>query len=122
MASRAYPIDLELTKKLKDRSYRQEFFLAEASMNIARQLVALRKRRGLDQWQLAKMVGTQQPAISRIEKADYQNWSFNTLRKVASALDARIRISIEAAEDVLHEYEHQAESAVIASHDTSKIV
>jgi hypothetical protein len=54
------------------------------------------------------MIGTQQPAISRVEKADYQNWSFNTLRKIVDAEDARVRVSIQPAEDVLKEYETEA--------------
>jgi transcriptional regulator with XRE-family HTH domain len=104
----AHHIDLNLAQKLRNREYRQKFFLAESSAHIAEQLIALRKRRGLDQTQLAEMIGTQQPAISRVEKADYQNWSFNTLRKIADAEDARVRVSIEPAEDVLTEYETEA--------------
>lgn len=110
MTEIAPSIDLNLAEKLQDRSYRQKFFLAEASASIAGQLIALRKRRELDQGHLAKLVGTQQPAISRIEKADYQNWSFNTLRKIAAALDARIKVVIEPAEDVLPSYEEQSEA------------
>lgn len=102
-------IEINLAEKLQNREYRQAFFLAESSADIAKQLVDLRKRRGLDQAQLAALVGTQQPAISRIEKADYQNWSFNTLRKIAAAEDARIRIEIKPSEDVLSEYEMQSE-------------
>jgi transcriptional regulator with XRE-family HTH domain len=105
MTEIAHHIDLNLAQKLRNREYRQKFFLAESSAHIAEQLIALRKRRNLDQTQLAEMIGTQQPAISRVEKADYQNWSFNTLRKIADAQDARIRVSIQPAEDVLKEYE-----------------
>jgi transcriptional regulator with XRE-family HTH domain len=111
----AQPTELNLAEKLQTRTYRQQFFLAEASASIAKQLIALRKRRGLDQGQLAEQIGTQQPAISRIEKADYQNWSFNTLRKIAAAEDARIRVSIEAAEDILKEYELQSESLPVVT-------
>lgn len=117
MTEIAQPIELNLTEKLRDFEYRQQFFLAESSADIAKQLIALRKRRGLDQGELAKRVGTQQPAISRIEKADYQNWSFNTLRKIAVAEDARIRVIIEPAEDVLKEYETQSESVPVVSCD-----
>jgi hypothetical protein len=42
-----------------------------------------------------------QPAISRSEQADYQNWNLNTLRIIAEAQDARIRVLIEAVEDIL---------------------
>lgn len=109
MTEIAQYIDLNLAEKLQDRGYRQKFFLAETFASIAQQLIALRKRRGFDQAELAKMVGTQQPAISRVEKADYQNWSFNTLRKIAGALDARISVVIAPSEDVLGEYEAQSE-------------
>lgn len=100
----AHSIDLNLPEKLKDREYRQSFFLAETSAQIAEQLIALRKRRDLNQGEVAKLTGTQQPAISRIEKADYQSWSFSVLRKIAGALDARIRVLIEPSEDILDEY------------------
>ena len=97
-------IDLDLPKKLQDRDYRRQFFLAEASALIAKQLIELRKRRDLTQTDLADLAETGQPAISRAERADYRNWSFNTLRSLAEAMDARIRVLIEPAEDVLAEY------------------
>jgi transcriptional regulator with XRE-family HTH domain len=99
-------IDLNLFEKLQDRTYRARFFLSEASARIAKQLIGLRKRRGLTQAELAELAGTGQPAISRAERADYRNWSFNTLRSLAEALDARIHVSIEASEDVLVEYKN----------------
>ena len=98
-------IDVGLPEKMKDKEYRKRYFLAEASAHIAAQLIALRKRRNLNQKQVADLIGTGQPAISRAEKADYQNWSFNTLRGIADALNARIRVVIQPSEDVLHEYE-----------------
>jgi transcriptional regulator with XRE-family HTH domain len=104
MVEVAHSIDLNLPDKLGDREYRQKFFLAESSAEIAAQLIALRKRRDLNQQQVAELIGTQQPAISRIEKADYQSWSFSILRKIADALDARIRVLIEPSEDIVGEY------------------
>src|ERR1700687_654347 len=109
MTEIAHPIDLNLPAKLRDKDYRQQFFLAEASARIAEQIIALRKRRNLNQKQLAERTDTKQPAISRVEQADDQNWSFSSLRKIVAALDARIRVIIEASEDVLPEYEDQAE-------------
>lgn len=101
----ASSIDLQLAEKLRDPEYRRKFFLAEVSAQIAAQIIALRKRRGLSQSQVAEKIQTGQSAISRVERADYRNWSFNTLRKIADALDARIRMTIEPSEDVLFEYE-----------------
>jgi transcriptional regulator with XRE-family HTH domain len=98
-------IEIELPKKLQNREYRRRYFLAEASARIAEQLIALRKKRHLNQKQVAELVGTHQPAISRAERADYHSWSFKTLRGIADALDARIRVVIEPAEETLREYE-----------------
>src|ERR1700729_2683224 len=106
-------IDLGVFERLKkDPAFRQKFFIAESSAKIAQQLIGLRKKRTLNQTQLAKKLKTGQPAISRVESADYLNWSFTTLRKFAAALDARIQVIIQAAEDVLPEYEE------VAAHET----
>lgn len=105
MAETPHSIELKIAEKLRNAGYRQAFFLAESSRLIAKQLIELRKRRGLTQAELATLADTGQPAISRVERADYNNWSFNTLRKLAEKLDARLRVYIEAAEDVLGEYD-----------------
>jgi transcriptional regulator with XRE-family HTH domain len=112
MPENAYSIDLTLSEKLKDREYRKAFFWAEASAEIADALVKLRKRRNLNQKEVAELVGTKQPAISRAEQADYQNWNLNTLRSIAEALDARLRVLIEPSEDVLAEYNEAPQPSV----------
>jgi transcriptional regulator with XRE-family HTH domain len=113
-----YIIDLGIPRKLRDPEYRRKYFLAETSARIAAQLISLRKRRQLNQSQVANLVGTTQPAISRVERADYQSWSFKTLRSIADALDARIRVTIEPTEDVLHEYDR---SSVISDDEVERI-
>jgi transcriptional regulator with XRE-family HTH domain len=110
----AHSIDLDLSRKLQSREYRRKFFWAESSARIAAQLIALRKRRGLNQKQVAEIAGTKQPAISRAEQADYQNWNLNSIRRSAEAMDARVRVLIEPSEDILQEYE-QLESELDAN-------
>ncbi len=112
MTDIAHSIDLNPPQKLQDQDYRRKFFWAESSAGIAAQLIALRKRRGLNQKEVAEITGTKQPAISRAQQADYQNWNLNTLRSIADALDARVRVLIEPAEDVLKEYDSDGASAV----------
>jgi transcriptional regulator with XRE-family HTH domain len=111
----AHSIDLDLPRKLRDDpEYRRKFFLAESSAEIAEQLIALRKRRGLTQAQIADATATKQPAISRAEQSDYQNHNLGTLRSIAQTLDARVRVLIQAYEDILVEYE-AGEDAVLAA-------
>jgi transcriptional regulator with XRE-family HTH domain len=99
-----WSIKIDLPTKLRDPEYRRKFFWAETSAKIADQLVKLRKRRDVSQKELADQLGTKQPAISRAERADYQNWNLNTLRSIADALNARLRVLIEPTEDIIDEY------------------
>ena len=82
-----------------------DFFGENDPAKIAAALIHLRKRRGLNQKQVAEITRTKQPAISRAEQADYQNWNLNTLRSIADALDARVRVLIEPSEDIIREYD-----------------
>ena len=48
-----------------------------------------------------------QSAVSRIEQASYSGWTFKTLLRVADALDAQVKVSFEAADDVIERYAHE---------------
>lgn len=85
-----------LTEKLlkQDPSLKEEFEKADRAWDIAFQMYDLRKKSGLTQTQLAKLVGTRQSNIARIESADYTGYTLKTLEKVAKALKARLEIKI----------------------------
>src|SRR5262249_14440062 len=65
---------------------------------------ALRKARELTQAKLADLSGMKQSAVSRIEQAEYASWTLATLFKVAAALDARWRMTLEPAEQAVKEF------------------
>lgn len=85
-----------LTKKLlkQDPSLKEEFEKADRAWDISFQIYDLRKKAGLTQTQLAKLVGTRQSNIARIESADYAGYTFKTLERVTKALKARLEIRI----------------------------
>ena len=49
---------------------------------------------GLTQAELARLVGTSQPNIARLEDADYRGHSLSMLQRIAKALGKRIEISM----------------------------
>jgi len=59
---------------------------------IAGQIYDLRTQAQLSQTELAKMVGTTQSVISRLEDADYEGHSLAMLRRIAKALNCRIEV------------------------------
>ena len=73
---------------------------------IGHEVARLRRLRGLTQTELARRVGTQQPAIARIEQGHMP--SLRTLLRVAEALNARLVIRLEPLE---RPPEHEGECA-----------
>jgi transcriptional regulator with XRE-family HTH domain len=86
---------------------------------VSAELRAMRLKRELKQAALAKRAKTGQSAISRIERQNYNGWTYQTLLNIALALDARLSIKLEPIEDVIrrmrsHE-EHDEENNKIES-------
>ncbi len=64
-------------------------------MSLEQDLIALRRDRGLSQRALADLVGVKQPVIARIESGKARNLELKTVVRIATALGARVRISLE---------------------------
>ena len=78
----------------------------EAGVNahIAQLIYDARTAAGLTQAELAKLIGTQQPVISRLEDANYQGHSLTMLQRIAEALNQRLELRfIPSAANPLHQ-------------------
>ena len=67
-------------------------------MKLEQELVALREKRGLSQRQLAKLLGTSQPYVAKLESGRIKNVGVRTLVKCARALGGSVVIKIEPSE------------------------
>ncbi len=74
---------------LKRPGIRKEYEALEPKYEMISSLIERRNQLKLSQTQVARIIGTKQPAISRLEKGDY-NTTLNTFFKVADALDLDI--------------------------------
>ncbi len=81
------------TKLLKDVEVRRAYKKLEPEFELAKAIIEMRIKRGLTQAVLAKKIGTKQSAVARLESGSY-NPSIAFLGKVASALDARLEVSL----------------------------
>ncbi|QWE05854.1 helix-turn-helix domain-containing protein [Polynucleobacter sp. JS-JIR-5-A7] len=87
-----------VSKMLKDPAIKA----AVAKLNreefaILDEILAARKKAGLSQAEIAKRMGTQAPAIARLESSlasGKHSPSLNTLRKYAAALGKRIELHL----------------------------
>ncbi|MGO9991330.1 MAG: helix-turn-helix domain-containing protein [Steroidobacteraceae bacterium] len=82
-------------KELADEEFAHAYVDELLNTHIATQLKVLREQRKLTQEELANLAGMKQERISVLENVNYSSWSINTLRKLAKALDVRLRVSFE---------------------------
>jgi ribosome-binding protein aMBF1 (putative translation factor) len=59
---------------------------ARLGAKIARRIYELRTEQGLSQAQLAELLGTTAPGVSRLENHEYDGYKLSTLQKLADAL------------------------------------
>ncbi len=106
-------IDLGIAERLRtDATFRARYLRAWARTEVANQIREMRQRRQMRQQDVARKTGTGQSAISRIEKADYEGWTFKTLLKIAEVLDARLEIALTPIESVVARHaQHEQQDA-----------
>ena len=87
--------DHYLEEQLRDPAFAARFERAGEAWDVAVQIAALREKAGLSQKQLAHLLRTSQQHISRLEAPGYEGHSLSTLRRVAQALHAQVRVVFE---------------------------
>ena len=100
--------DRYLAQQLGDPAFAARFKRAGKAWDVALQIAALREQAGLSQQELAALLKTSQQQISRLESPGYEGHSLSMLRRVASALKARVRVVIERDPEPLLLAEEQA--------------
>jgi transcriptional regulator with XRE-family HTH domain len=87
--------DKYLDQQLKDKDFAVRFEHAGEAWDIAIKLAALRKETGLSQKELARLAGTTQQQISRLESPSYEGHSLSMLRRVAGVLGATVEVELK---------------------------
>ena len=78
---------------LKRPGIRKEYDALRPKYAIIRAIIERRNQLQISQAQLAEIIGTKQPAISRLENGTY-NTTLSTFFKVADALDLDISLEV----------------------------
>lgn len=77
----------------KKKAYKKAYDDLELEYSIISQLIDKRNKLGLSQKDMAKRMGTKQPAIARFESGLY-NPTLSFLKKVSEALDSKLQIKL----------------------------
>lgn len=86
-----------LREDLKDPEFRRHFEEERRALALALKIARLRENKGLSQQELAKLMGTSQQAISRIESGEYEGFTLKTLEKIAEATGTRLKVEFVPA-------------------------
>ena len=81
---------------LKRPGIRKEYDALRPKYNIIRSIIERRNQLQISQAQLAEIIGTKQPAISRLENGAY-NTTLSTFLKVAHALNLDVSLEVRHA-------------------------
>jgi ribosome-binding protein aMBF1 (putative translation factor) len=79
---------------MKDPEFKKEYEALEPEYRLLKAIIEQRLKKGLSQEMLAQKLGTKQEAIARLESGR-ANPTLRFLKKVATALDAELEISLQ---------------------------
>ncbi|MBO9790459.1 helix-turn-helix transcriptional regulator [Xanthomonas perforans] len=92
-----------------NKERRQAYMDAAIEQGIAWQIKLNRELRGMSQSQLAKVLGTKQSAISRMEDPTYGSHSLDTLQAIAHAFDCALLVKLISYSDLAVESQRLTE-------------
>jgi DNA-binding XRE family transcriptional regulator len=79
----------------KRRGLEKQVAIRLNELLLEHQLADLRRKRGISQAKLAKLVGVSQPVIARIESGGVRNLTIGTIARTAAALGGSVEIRIK---------------------------
>jgi len=94
-----------LLRQFRQKEYREVYVDAFLNSYIAAQIRALREARGLSQSGLAKLIGTKQSGVSKLEDVNYSSWSIRTLKKLARAFEIALVVRFVSFGEALADIE-----------------
>ena len=88
---KAVDFQVYLAKRLKNPKFRKYYNEYGKQLEIAYQILQLRRQKKISQAELARKLGTTQSNIARME-AGQQNFTTDTLQKIASIFSRELKI------------------------------
>ncbi len=70
-----------LREELKDPEFKAHYQEERQALKLAMKIAKLREKKELSQQQLAKLMGTSQQAVSRIESGEYEGLRLRPLKR-----------------------------------------
>lgn len=85
-----------LDENMKHPEFRKAWHNLDQEFELLGSFIKAREKAGITQAELAKKIGTKQPALSRLETGRFAKATLETLNKIADALDMRLVVKLQA--------------------------
>ncbi len=87
-----------IDEQMKNPEFREEWGKLDPEFVLIESILRAREKAGLTQAELARRVGTKQPALSRLERGGFRTATVDTLKRIAHALDSELVITLQPLE------------------------
>jgi ribosome-binding protein aMBF1 (putative translation factor) len=84
-----------LNEQMKDPEFKKAWHDLDPEFELLESFIKAREKKGITQAELARKMGTKQPALSRLERGGFSGATVETLKKIADAMDMRLVIKFQ---------------------------
>jgi transcriptional regulator with XRE-family HTH domain len=99
MARKGTTLSDVVREEMKSPTFAREYAERRRVQEIARAVRSMRESSGLSQADLARLIGTKQPAIARLETSQHNTPQWQTLDRIAMALSKQVTLSLGDIEE-----------------------
>lgn len=92
---RGRTIDEHIAECMKDPKFKKAWHDLDPEFELLESFIKAREKKGITQAELARRMGTKQPALSRLERGGFTGATVATLKKIADALDMRLVVKFQ---------------------------
>jgi len=93
---RGRTLEEHIAENMKDTKFKKAWHDLDTEFELLESFIKAREKAGITQAELAKRIGTKQPALSRLETGRFTKATLETLKKIANALDMKLIIKMQA--------------------------
>jgi ribosome-binding protein aMBF1 (putative translation factor) len=93
--SRGTTLDEHIAECMKDPDFKKAWHDLDPEFELLESFIKAREKKGITQAELARRMGTKQPALSRLERGGFSGATVATLKKLADALDMRLVVKLQ---------------------------
>ncbi|MBI4823202.1 MAG: helix-turn-helix transcriptional regulator [Nitrospirae bacterium] len=81
---------------MESPEFRKAWHDLDPEFELLESMIKAREKAGLTQDELARKIGTKQPALSRLERGGFKKATVETLKKIADATNTRLVVKLQA--------------------------